>query len=38
MRKNNQSITYGVLNIVAAVATLCTASLFILNAIRSFKK
>ncbi len=37
MRKN-RSVTYGVLNIVAAVVTLCTSALFILNAIRSLKK
>lgn len=37
MRKN-QSIALGVLNIVAAIATVCTASLFIINAVRSFKK
>lgn len=36
--KNNRSIAMGVLNIVAAVATLCTTSLFIINAVRSFKK
>ncbi len=36
--KNNRSIAMGVLNIVAAVATLCTTALFIINAVRSFKK
>ncbi len=36
--KNNRSIAMGVLNIVAAVATLCTTSLFILNAVKNFKK
>ncbi len=36
--KDNRSIPMGVLNIIAAVATLCTTALFILNAIRSFKK
>lgn len=36
--RNKQSIALGVLNIIAAIATLCTASLFIINAVRSFKK
>lgn len=38
MKKDNRSVTMGVLNIVAAVATLCTTTMLILNAIRSFKK
>lgn len=38
MRKDNRSITMGVLNIIAAVATLCTTTMLILNAIRNFKK
>lgn len=38
MRKDNRSVTMGVLNIVAATATLCTTSLFVVNAIRNFKK
>lgn len=37
MRKH-RSVALGVLNIVAAIATFCTASLFIVNAVRSFKK
>lgn len=37
MRKN-RSVTYGVLNIVGATASLCVSALLILNAIRSLKK
>ncbi len=36
--KDNRSVAMGVLNIVAAVATLCTTTMLILNAIRSFKR
>lgn len=35
--KNSKSIAMAVLNIVAAVATLCTTTMLILNAIKNFK-
>lgn len=36
--KKNQNLTYGTLNAVAAGVTVCTSALFILNAIKFFKK
>lgn len=38
MKKGNRSVTMGVLNIVAATATLCITSLCIVNAVRDFQK